>query len=416
MAEIVARSAALLALLLWIANAWRPRDGVGEDVRLDRLADVLPRLTASKATDSVHVRLDSVPDETARDWLAALRRAGVGVSWSGQLAPVGLETYVAADPAGSVIVLAAGGEGSVVGDVLGAIDTISVGQKPAMIRVADVQGRLTLASGSQPARAAIAPRGAPKRVMVSGPAGWEAKFIVAALEESGWVVDAHLRVGPGDVVGQASPPPPDTSRDAAVVIVDSSGPRIPNVDRFVRQGGGLVLVGDANRMRAVGSLVSWRAARREIAPLGTLPGDTTWRGQSRLPLDTVGDARVVVLEQRGDHATVVARRHYRGRVIGTGYDETWRWRMAGGANSVTEHRAWWSRLVSGVALRDPAPANVVTGAAPVATLHASLGPPSEPGASLASALPRELVSNILGALILVSLLTEWLLRRSRGAR
>jgi hypothetical protein len=255
---------------------------------------------------------------------------------------------------------------------------------------------------------------------VAGAAGWEAKFVVAALEESGWTVDARLFVGPGqDVVqGGGARAGLDTSRHAAVVLLDSAAAeQTRGVEQFVRSGGGVVLAGDANRASRVASLVAWRAGKRETAPLGTLPGDTTWRGLSRLPLDTIAPRRAVVLETRNGRPVVAARRHYSGRVAGVGYDQTWRWRMAGGDNGLVEHREWWSRVVASVAAR-PAlvGTGVTTSAAPLASLYDVLGPPAPEARALPVALSPGLLANVLGLMCLAALLTEWLLRRSRGAR
>jgi hypothetical protein len=249
-------------------------------------------------------------------------------------------------------------------------------------------------------------------VLVAGSASWDAKFLVAALEEAGWRVDVRLRVRPDEVVGQGPIISPDTGRHAAVLVLDSAA-SVSGLDAFVRAGGGVVLVGDASRARVAAPLVAWRVARRETAPLGTLPGDTLWRGQSRVMFGDVDSTRAIALERRGDAAVVVARRHYAGRVLAVGYDATWQWRMAGGASSVAQHRAWWSRHVASVALRASPGRVVVTGAAPLAALQAALGP-AVAGESMTAGWPRGLLANVLGALALAALLAEWIVRRLRG--
>jgi hypothetical protein len=103
-------------------------------------------------------------------------------------------------------------------------------------------------------------------------------------------------------------------------------------------------------------------------------------------------------------------------VAAVGYDETWRWRMAGGANSVAEHREWWSRVVAGVAARGAPEVAAISGAAPVAALHELLGAPSRAARAGAPRVPFNAIANLLGALALASLLVEWMLRRARGAR
>ncbi|MGH7678536.1 MAG: hypothetical protein ACRENU_08735, partial [Gemmatimonadaceae bacterium] len=389
----------------------------------DALEGALARLTTVERPESVHVQLDTVPDALTARWLAALRGAGIGVSWSGAGGgALALETFRSPDPAGGIVLFAAAPRpASILSDGLGPIDTISVVRAPAVVRLASVEGDVTLRSGAQPARAGIAPTAAPRRVFVVGAAGWEAKFAIAALEESGWAVDARLFVRPDmDVVQGGARVRLDTSRYAAVVLVDSAAAETTPVAEFVRAGGGVVLAGDANRARRIAAIVGWRGGTRESAPLGTLPGDTAWRGLSRLVLDSIPERRAVALEERGGRAVVVARRHYAGRVMGVGYDQTWRWRMAGGDNSAAEHRAWWSRAVASVAARGEPEAEMTTsartGSAPLASLHDVLGSPSEQRRSLAAGFPAGLLSSILGALCLAALLTEWLLRRARGAR
>ena len=421
--ELVLRIVAAAAIVAWIVNAAVPRAGGVVSVRGDELGEALPSWTRSATPSGVHVRLDTTPDAATSAWLAALRRAGTEVSWSGEghaLAPIALETYAAADPAGATIVLSsAAGDTAVLSDALGVLDTLCAPGSPSSVRLASLVGEVTLTSGEQPARATIAGGRAPKRVYVAGAAGWEAKFVVAALEEAGWSVDARVFVAPGlDVVQGAARAALDTSRHSAVILLDSAAAEtVRGVEAFVRAGGGVVLAGDASRARRVAELIAWRAASRESAALGTLPGDTAWRGLSRVPLRLTAEGAALSLEVRSGAPVVVARRHYAGRVAGVGYDATWRWRMAGGDDSVAEHRAWWTRLVSSVAARPTVlEREAITGAAPIAALHAVLGPPSAPGDTPAAGFPRSVLANLLGLIALSALLGEWLLRRSRGAR
>jgi hypothetical protein len=430
--ERLVRAIALVSLALWIANAAWPRSDRAAVIRGPSLGDALPRLTTAEPADSIHALLDTVPDARTAAWLAALRGAGLGVSWSGATgAAMALETFRSADPAAGIVLLAATPSAtSVIGDALGPIDTIAGALAPATLRLASAEGDVTLRAGQQPARVNVAPAATTRRVYVAGSAGWEAKFVIAALEEAGWSVDARLFVRPDhDVVqGGGARTSLDTARYAVVVLMDSAAAETTRgVEEFVRAGGGVVLAGDASRARRVTGLVAWRAARREIAPLGTLPGDTAWRGLSRFELDTIPARRAIALALRGDNMVVAARRHYAGRVVAVGYDQTWRWRMAGGENGVAEHRAWWSRVVAGVAPTVILSAsNVIpseardlqlrTGAAPLASLYDVIGPPSTASTTLGSRLPFALLSNLLGALALAALLAEWLLRRSRGAR
>ena len=115
---------------------------------------------------------------------------------------------------------------------------------------------------------------------------------------------------------------------------------------------------------------------------------------------------------------VAARRFGSGRVVQLGYVDTWRWRMSGGENSVAEHRKWWTSAVAGVAYA-PALAPTVSGLvdnAPVARLIESLGrPASAENAPLASTA-ASISLWWLFAILSLSLLAEWVSRRTRGVR
>jgi hypothetical protein len=99
-----------------------------------------------------------------------------------------------------------------------------------------------------------------------------------------------------------------------------------------------------------------------------------------------------------------------------GYDESWRWRMAGGPGSEAAHREWWTRAVGSVAY---APVRAVlrtaTGdAAPLARLIDDMGPAAAaPPASRSATSPD---ARVLLAAILLLLVAEWASRRLRGAR
>jgi hypothetical protein len=419
--ERVLRVVAILALAGWVANALRPTARRHDVASEGSLPQALARWTRSERVDSVHVELDTVPDAAHTAWLAALRGAGVGVSWAGPGIPaLALEAYAAAEPAGGTIVLASAPArvSSILSDELGPLDTLRSKGAPTASRVPMAEGRLVLTSGGQGARAYAEPGSVPRRVFVAGTAGWESKFVVAALEERGWRVDARLTLGPNDVVKQGPAAQLDTARYAAVVLLDSAAAEtIRGVEQFAKGGGGVVLAGDASAARRVAALVAWRPLKREAAPIGTLPTDSAWRGLSRVPFDTVAGRRALALERRSGRLLVAARRYYAGRVLGVGYDQTWRWRMMGGEEGPTQHGTWWSRLVASVANRALTNGdNLSSGAAPLAALHQALGPASAPVRVLPTGLSSSALSTILGSLVLGALLSEWLLRRSRGLR
>jgi hypothetical protein len=107
-------------------------------------------------------------------------------------------------------------------------------------------------------------------------------------------------------------------------------------------------------------------------------------------------------------------------VVQSGYDETWRWRMAGGDEATSAHREWWSRLVSAVAyaplVQRASAGEVATDEAPLASLIDALGPPTPLDAGLAPASEGTRTTRVLFALALGALLLEWASRRLRGAR
>ena len=136
------------------------------------------------------------------------------------------------------------------------------------------------------------------------------------------------------------------------------------------------------------------------------------------PISTLrGDA--ILLEKKASSSAIAARRFIAGRVLQIGYEDTWRWRMGGGANALRDHRAWWTSLVSSVAYAPRTSSLVETSAdrsAPLAALVASVGP----------AVPEEAVADAgrnqshwlvwLFGLMSFALLGEIASRRLRGAR
>ncbi|MGQ0643219.1 MAG: DUF4159 domain-containing protein [Gemmatimonadaceae bacterium] len=377
------------------------------------------RWTRTDPAQMLHVRLDTVPDATHSAWLAALRGTGARVSWSASDIPVtAVAAFRSPEPSGDVVVLSTAlGDGDrVLSDDLGPIDTLSEARLTHVSRVPGAEGALVLTAHGQPARAYVDSAGPWRRVLVIGTPGWESKFVIAALEERGWLVDSRMRISPEHVVTQGSRAALDTSRWSAVVLLDSTAAEsTPGVERFAREGGGVVLAADASSARNVAALLSWRAAAREVAPLGTAAGDTTWRGMSRVPLDVRASPGAIVVESHRGRPAVVVRRHYAGRVAAVGYDQTWRWRMAGGDNSVAAHSAWWSRIVASVALPDGSAPNANTGSAPLASLHDKLGAPAPVPSALAGVAASRTLPHIFGAFLLGALLAEWVLRRRRGA-
>jgi hypothetical protein len=228
---------------------------------------------------------------------------------------------------------------------------------------------------------------------VIGEAGWESKFVVAALEEEGWKVDAFIRVAPGVDVTQGSIAVIDTSRYSAVVALDgSASPYANRIIAFVREGGGVVFAPQAASLDAMAPLRS--------GPFTSLRSDG------------------VPLKQRAGAVPIAARRIGAGRALQLGYEDTWRWRMGGGDGAVRGHREWWTGLVSSVAhtpLVARSATTISTDEAPMIGLVAAIGR-ATPAAAIAHGSGSQ--SYWMAWLFLVlalALVGEVASRRMRGA-
>jgi hypothetical protein len=257
-------------------------------------------------------------------------------------------------------------------------------------------------------------------VLVIGRAGWESKFVVAALEEGGWKVDAFIPVAPGVDVTQGSVAAIDTSRYSAVVALDDAA--VPYANRivgFVRSGGGVVLASPAAALDAMKPLRTASVGR--TMPIAAGIAATGLVSIATLALSPVtglpNDA--VTLDSRAGTVAVAARRIGAGRALQFGYQDSWRWRMEGGDNSLRDHRAWWTGMVSSVAY---APRSRLAGAAtspddaPVAGLVAAIGP-----RTVGSGVAEEAVNPThwmtwLFTLLSLALIAEVASRRLRGTR
>jgi hypothetical protein len=147
-----------------------------------------------------------------------------------------------------------------------------------------------------------------------------------------------------------------------------------------------------------------------------LPKDTLSLGSTGFyPVSSLKQD-AVTLERRGDGIAVAARRVGAGRVVQMGYDDSWRWRMAGAPGSENAHREWWSRLVSAVAYAPSAPSTtrVTDESAPLARLVDAIGPARPTAAGVTDRAPVD--RRILIALMMILLLAEWASRRLRGLR
>src|SRR5439155_9242193 len=147
------------------------------------------------------------------------------------------------------------GSSVLVSDDIGVIDTVRPESVGAGVALGSATGRITgrvngsVASTVNPDPISL------HKVLVIGSAGWESKFVVAALEEEGWKVDALIRLAPDIKVTQGSASMIDTSRYTAVVALDSAAsPYANRIIEFVRSGGGAVLEPPAASLEAMSSL------------------------------------------------------------------------------------------------------------------------------------------------------------------
>jgi len=450
-----ARALAIAALgaLLW--RAFRPPIAGEWGAEVARVSDLPAALARAviEAPAQMVLAIDSIPGARERGVARAVGRAGTPVRWrlsppgptdaasrpapgsssdaraagatgAPPVAPLQLAAVVEPlpEPSGRVQLTAlSGGAGSLtVADDAGVVD--STGTMPGQVRQLDatIDGRVRVQSTRGAASTARRDSVIVRRLLVIGRAGWEAKFTLAALEEAGWEVDARLRVGPQAEVRQGEPSAPDTSRYAAVIVLDDAAEGMASaLGRYVRSGGGAIVAPRAAAGRSLGTLLPARAVGEVVAIPGALRGETPRRGLGGVSL-APSRPDAVALERTGSSTRIVAARAGAGRIVQIGYDDTWRWRMEGNDDGAAAHRAWWSGLVRSVAyaplvqLADSPPVDE----APFPALVEALGPPMNAARSSLPFAPGATVpwERILFALMLGSLLVEWSSRRLRGAR
>ncbi|HKG93117.1 MAG TPA: hypothetical protein VKA84_14530, partial [Gemmatimonadaceae bacterium] len=296
-----------LAALTWLV--WRtarpPADGRATRSAASgaALPAALARWSSFEDAESLHVSFDTLPSARTRDWLLALRRSGRSVGWDGRaLPPIAVAAEPEARPRGGARVLAAAPAAASVsvGDAAGTLDSLRVapagGRGVVLASARLAEAAVATVSGSR-ARAPIPDQARAGRVLVLGAAGWEAKFVIAALEEDGWQVDARLRVSPTVEVSQGGSATPDTARHAAAVVLDSAA-AIANATalvRFVRQGGGVVVAGDAARVAALRDIAPAGAAGTAVAGVaGAFDTDSARRALTLLPLERLARDAIVL--------------------------------------------------------------------------------------------------------------------------
>ncbi len=402
--ELAARLVALAALLLALVRLVLDARG----------GDAAPR----------HVRVEGGLAPASRDSLVALARAGDRIEWSGPVSPLALAVEPVRDPSARSRLLVAGAGSAALADSLGPLDslasagTYTTAGVAGLVRVSARPAAEALGTTDALARATVG--AAPGRVFVSGRVGWEAKFVIAALEESGWLVDARLRLADTLFITQGRAGTPTRATHAAVVALDSVT-AIPAgaLDAFVRGGGGLVLAGGGAASRALGSLAPARAGALVEADAGAFERGEPMAAIAHLRLSALRTDAVPLLTADG-RPIALARRVAAGRVVMTPLVESWRWRMQAERDGPRGHREFWNALVAAAAAAPaaaPPPTDATgdqgTDGAPLASLVQRLGPAMPGRAATPPATPA--LPAWLGLAALALLLGEWASRRARGA-
>lgn len=435
--EFVCRALALVALGALVWGSWRAPVPAGAPV-VARGTSALPSVLA-RATHTplarIDLTLDSLPGAGDRAWARAVAAAGTRLRWRRSRAqdadttspatvvPIATALEPLAGPTGRARLVALGPPGAslAIGDRAGSVDSSTL--SPAGARVLDatldglVEARLPGGVASTAPRDSLAMH----PLLVLANAGWEGKFIVAALEEAGWKVDARFAVAPQFSVRQGGDVPIDTAHYAAVVVVDASAqPRAAAIVRFVREGGGVIVGGAAASLASLSAILPARGGDAVSPTLGAVASETPRRGLDGVAL-SVTRRGAIVLDRTGGHNRVVAARVGIGRALVLGYDDTWRWRMEGGAEAPRLHREWWSAMVASVVRTSALPLTSVPGVdeMPYAALIGALGMPDDAPDGWGTADGQRSSTNwepVLFALLLGALLAEWGSRRMRGMR
>lgn len=410
----------------------------------DHFAQTIPSPPAFTAT--VH----TLPGGAVRAVLGAAIEAGASLRWSKALpvralslgvsrdvtpmAPTLLDARVSVSRADSA------GAGSAAALVLrdqgGVIDSIDITSTRASanaslsrtaLRVramsvraplrADVmRGDTVIAS----ATAALPASPTVRSVLLFARPGWEAKFVSAALEEAGWTVEASLQVSPKSAVRLGAPTAADTARYSVVVVLDSGVVTARQLERFLQQGGGVVVSGDALRDGALANMLPARVGDVRPAIAGGLLTAQPRRGLGAFRLQPIDGA--VVLDREDGAPVLVAARRAAARVVASAYRATWQWRMEGADDAADAHRRWWTSVLATASAIAPANARAFTAdshlpgdAAPFADWIARVGPAHDANTTAPTRDGAPAPLWWLFAVATVALLVEWTSRRLRGA-
>lgn len=375
---------------------------------------------AGIAANRASVQFDRNPMPAHRDWLRALSHSGTAVSWRARLPSAAISVQRVPSPRGGLTVLTGAPTANRVSieDELGLIEGATAANGGATFVVPIATGNLIAKAGGTTAGASLPDSVRIGRVLLIGSAGWESKFVIAALEEDGWKVDADIRIAPGVGVTQGLPSTIDTARYAAVIALDASAvSRAAEITRYAAAGGGVVLAGTTGALEAFAAIRAGAMGR--IQPPSATEAEPGALTSSSLSVSPIASLRPDALRLSAENGVVVsaARRHGAGRVIQTGYLDTWRWRMSGGESAPADHRAWWTRAVSSVAYAPSVShSSLPSDPAPVAAIVEALGPPSTASSATLASTNRSISLWLLFAILSSSLLGEWASRRLRGSR
>lgn len=413
--EALCRAGVFAVLAYLVAQALLPERPAARNTSVSDVAD-LASLTTREAPARIHFSLKNTPGVFQRSWLRALESAGSQLSWSGPLQPIAIagQPNVSPERGYWVTAYSPGKSSMKIADALSVFDSSNTGTHFISAPIAVSTGTIGVSSGNNSASTALTDSVILRPVLVIGKAGWETKFVLAALEEAGWKTDALISIAPSVNTTHGAVATIDTAHYSAIIALDRFAvSRSRDIVSFVRSGGGLILGADAARVQELSALRVSDAL--PIAHQSVLTLDTISRGSAPFTALTIKPT-AVALEQRRGQITVAAMRLGFGRIAQLGYDDTWRWRMQGSRQSLVDHRDWWSALISKVAY---APRISISPAsdnrAPYANLVEIAGAPS-PNSEIGKRVDAPTSQLIWIVLLSLLLMVEWASRRLRGAR
>ncbi len=434
--ERTLRTSAVAALLYaWWLTGRTPASGSEAPLVADAdsalTAPQLAQRLADPMRQQLHLSLTAVPDAASRAVLHAADHAGVDVSWqsrdsAAQLTSIALSALPLADPAGGTVLRVAVRDSAMIAlaDSVGWIDSAQTESGGVSWTLPSTRRQYSVSHQGTIARVNSADSAAIGRLRLFAAPGWEARFVMRALEESGWNVDAAFAVAPRATVTAGLLAPLDTARYAAVIALDSTAwLQASAIERFVRSGGGLVLFADAARGSAMRALRAGESATTVSGVPGALQTTAPREGLPLVPIISLAAGAVPIERsaRAGAPLAIAARTVGVGRVLHVGYRDTWEWRMLGNESAPTDHRAWWQSLVHRTAFvshRGTDQWSTFPGeAAPLADLVARVGPPGLQNASTVTENLAPVAPPVwLFALAGTALLAAWWSRRLRDAR